>query len=297
MLTRPPVVFTRRVHPSFPVMCPRRVHPSHYSEVCQIALGGQAVTTISPKLFDGLFYNSLVGLREFRQFAFVSAKGGVGKTTLLAAFARRLSGRVALLDLDFSNPVLNIALGLDHYRVQEIKGGRFLPLAWEKGEIMSLAFFTAPGGILRQPNSDYRTAFIQDLLPRIAWQPYDWLLIDTAPSISQENEAILQDLDPESIVIAGPGPLAEEGTIRTLLFLQALKVKLLGVIGNRGFDPGSLAEELGVASLGSIPEGLPARVPDFTQHKSIRLGQPSWADRLRRSATKLGLRALLEVSE
>ena len=103
-------------------------------------------------------------MRDFRGFAFMSAKGGVGKTTLLTAFARRLSGRVALLDLDFSNPVLNIALGLDHYRVQELKGGRFLPLAWEEGELMSLAFFTAPGGILRQPNSDYRMAFIRDLL-------------------------------------------------------------------------------------------------------------------------------------
>ena len=236
-----------------------------------------------------------MGLREFRQFAFVSAKGGVGKTTLLAAFARRLPGRIALLDLDFSNPVLNIALGLDHYRPQEIKGGRFLPMPWEKGELMSLAFFTAPGGILRQPNSDYRTAFIQDLLPRIAWSPYDWLLIDTAPSISQENEAILKDLDPEIITLAQGDPLSQEGVVRTLLFLGVLKSKLMGLLGNRGFDPGSLAEELGVASLGCVPEGLPARVPDFTQHKSFRLGQPSWSDKLRRGAVKLGLKALVEL--
>src|SRR3972149_4462985 len=143
-------------------------------------------------------------VRDFRGFAFMSAKGGVGKTTLLTAFVRRLAGRVALLDLDFSNPVLNFALGLDHYRVQELKCGRFLPLAWEKGEIMSLAFFPPAGGILRQPNSDYRTAFIQDLLPRIAWQPYDWLLVDTAPSISQENKAILKDLDSEAVGNGSP---------------------------------------------------------------------------------------------
>ena len=225
----------------------------------------------------------------------MSAKGGVGKTTLLTAFARRLQGHVALLDLDFSNPVLNIALGLDHYRPQEIKGGRFLPLAWQKGEIMSLAFFTAPGGILRQPNSDYRTAFIQDLLTRIAWQTYDWLLVDTAPSISQENEAILKDLDPEVVVVAEPGPLAQEGVVRTILFLQAVRAKLLGIVGNKGLDARELCEELDVPCLGTVEIETPVKVPDFTRWTSRRLGDPTWADKLRRGAVKLGLRALVEL--
>ena len=235
-----------------------------------------------------------MGLREYRQFAFVSAKGGVGKTTLLTAFARRLTGRVALLDLDFSNPVLNIALGLDHYRVQEVKG-RFLPMPWKKGELISLAHFTPPGGILRQPNSDYRTAFIQDLLARIAWSPYDWLLVDTAPSISQENEAILKSLDPEVVVVAEPGDLAREGTVRTVLFLQAVRAKLLGIVGNKGFDPVDLCEELGVPSLGSVDYETPIKVPDFSKWSSRRMGEPSWADRIRRGAVKLGLKALVEL--
>lgn len=246
------------------------------------------------KLFDGLFYNGLVGLREYRQFAFMSAKGGVGKTTLLAAFARRLPGRIALLDLDFSNPVLNIALGLDHYRVQEIKGGRFLPFPWGKGELMSLAFFAAPGGILRQPNSDYRTAFIMDLLPRIAWQPYDWLLVDTAPSISQENETILKDLDPEVVVVAEPGDLAREGVVRTVLFLQAVRARLLGIVGNKGLDPAELCGELDVPSLGTVDYETPVKVPDFTRWSSKRMGEPSWADRIRRGTVKLGLQVLLD---
>lgn len=226
----------------------------------------------------------------------MSAKGGVGKTTLLTAFARRLPGRVALLDLDFSNPVLPIALGLNHARLQEVKG-RFLPIPWEKGELVSLAYFTAPGGILRQPNSDYRTAFIQDLLPRIAWQPYDWMLVDTAPSISQENEAILKDLDPEVIVVAEPGDLAREGTVRSVLFLQAVRAKLLGIVGNKGLDPSDLCGELDVPSLGTVKVATPVTVPDFTRWTSRRMGEPSWADKLRRGAVKLGLRALVEVSD
>ena len=61
--------------------------------------------------------------------------------------------------------------------------------------------------------------FIQDLLSRIAWSPYDWLLVDTAPSISQENEAILKNLDPEVVVVvAEPGDLAREGVVPTASF-------------------------------------------------------------------------------
>lgn len=236
----------------------------------------------------------LMVLHEYRGFAFMSAKGGVGKTTLLAAFARRLPGRIALLDLDWSNPVLNLALGLDHARLQEVKG-RFLPIPWEKGELMSLAFFTPAGGILRQPNSNYRTAFIQDLLSRIAWQPYDYLLVDTAPSISQENEAILKDLDPEVVVVGEPGDLAREGTVRTILFLQAVRAKLLGIVGNKGLDARDLCDDLGVACLGTVDYETPIEVPDFTRWTSKRLGDPTWADKLRHGAVKLGLRALVEL--
>ena len=60
--------------------------------------------------------------------------------------------------------------------------------------------------------------------------------MDTAPSISQENEAILKDLDPE-VVVAEPGPLAREGAVRTILLLQGLRGKLLGIVGNRALAP------------------------------------------------------------
>ena len=43
-------------------------------------------------------------------------------------------------------------------------------------------------------------------------------MVDTAPSISQENEAILKDLDPEVVVVAEPGDLAREGVVPTASF-------------------------------------------------------------------------------
>ena len=236
-------------------------------------------------------------MAEFRQIAFMSGKGGVGKTSLLVAFSRRLQGRVSILDLDFSNPVAHIALGLNHHTHGTLKGYRIAPVAWEKGEVGSLAFFTVPGGIIRH-SAEHRAQFLEDFISNLAWQPYDWLLIDTAPALTQENEVILKMLDPEVVLVGEPGPLALEWVIRTPLFLECVKAKVLGLVGNKGLDAGGLAEDLGLADLGTVPlapDPSQVAVPDFTRFKGRRLGEAGLALKAKRWLAREGLAAVLEV--
>lgn len=231
----------------------------------------------------------------YRQVLVASFKGGTGKTTVTAALARQLPGRIACLDMDWNNAVLNLALEIAPAVHLPLRNFRIAPVEWERGQFASIGFLTIPGGILRQ-NPEHREALVVDFVSSLAWEEFDWLLIDTGP-VGEELTPIIKAIDPEVIVLGEGGELSQAGVVRTVLFLTAVKAKVLGLLANKGWDGRTLAGELMIPYLGSIPLVRDPRgiaTPDLTQHRAQRLGDPTLADKAKRWLVKQGLEVILK---
>jgi ATP-binding protein involved in chromosome partitioning len=171
-----------------------------------------------------------------RVLGIVSAKGGVGKSTvtvnLAVAFARR-GRRVALLDLDiygFSVPDLMELRELP----RPIAGKMSAPLA-HGVHVMSLAFFVrgnAPvawrgpmlGKAIRQ--------FVTDTL----WSDEELVLLDLPPGTGDVLMDVLADFPgAEFLVVTTPDRLAARVAERAATLAQRLDHGVLGVVENMAY--------------------------------------------------------------
>ncbi|MFQ5861467.1 MAG: P-loop NTPase [Dehalococcoidia bacterium] len=230
-----------------------------------------------------------------------SLKGGVGKTTMACAITRGLQERghqVAFLDADYNNPVAHLLLGIPHQRHKPLPDYGIAPVAHDGFQFASIAFLFSPTGTSKQATSA-RARVLEELCTTLRWQPHDFLVIDTAPSSSEENRTILRTLDPAVVIVAEPGILSERGLERGVRFLKATGAQVLGLLGNKGYDPSRAASALGVPVLGTVPftERPTVSVERLLGSQPIRLGGPSLVQKGKRSILRTGLEAYVKVKE
>jgi MinD-like ATPase involved in chromosome partitioning or flagellar assembly len=169
---------------------------------------------------------------------FYSLRGGVGRTTALAATARILAGmgrRVLCIDMDFEAPGLPYHLGL---REPDLKQGALpLLLALEQEEDVDIRdhvqrvseayeLYCMPAGLLSpqyaqrltllDPESWYREDFnplhrLLDLAARSSLSP-DIILLDARTGISAISAPLLFDVSDMAVICFFPHPQAERGT-------------------------------------------------------------------------------------
>ena len=228
-----------------------------------------------------------------------SLKGGVGKTTIAHGLARGLmkkGHRVAFLDSDYNNPVSHLLFGIPHQRHKPLPDYSIAPIEWDGIQYASVAFLFSPAGATRQ-DASHRARALAEMCSIVRWQPHDFLVVDSAPSSSDENRSILKTLDPAVVVVVEGGPLAERGLERSIKFLTSMKASVLGILGNKGFDARSKATELEIPYLGTIPFGQdPVIDPDMILEATpTRLGNVSRMRRGRRSLVRAGLGIYLKV--
>jgi ATP-binding protein involved in chromosome partitioning len=207
------------------------------------------------------------------KIAVISGKGGVGKSTvtvnLAAAFAKN-GHSVGILDADIHGPSVPRLLGLNGQQVKMGPPGAF-PVPGPLGlKVISIDFFL-PEEVPTIWRGPLKMGAIRQFLQDIVWGDLDILFIDLPPGTGDEPLTIAQFL-PEMdgvIVVTMPSELSSAIVKKAITFALRLNMPIIGIVENMSgfvcphcgtkteiFQSGGgkkLAEESGVAFLGSIP--------------------------------------------
>jgi len=190
--------------------------------------------------------------------AFLSAKGGVGKTfcAVCSSLALARAGRrVGILDLDFQGASAHIFLGIQPHLPEEEEG--ILPLDGPEGvRFMSVAAFTGERALpLRgEETSDA----ILELFAVVRWGQLDYLLIDMPPGIGEEALDIAR-LVPrlEALVVSTTSLVSISVVERLLTLLKEVHVPVTGILANMvrgdGRSVADMAARHGVPFAGDVP--------------------------------------------
>jgi septum site-determining protein MinD len=162
-----------------------------------------------------------------------SAKGGVGKTTLVAnlgaALSQKLKNRVIIIETNMTASNLGLHLGIlePPVVIQDIVLG--------KVDIKE-AILTTDYGLHVIPGSvsfmeGVGSIDLRGILEEIRGK-YDIIILDSAPGFNLEVYAAMKACD-ELLVCCQPRVPAIAGTLQTFRVADSLKVPVLGVVLNR----------------------------------------------------------------
>lgn len=204
--------------------------------------------------------------------AVMSGKGGVGKSSVTALLAVRLSRhgyRVGIMDADITGPSIPKMFGVKEQPVS--LGFGILPVRSRTGiSIMSLNLFLPHEDdpvIWRGP---LIAGAVRQFWTDVAWGDLDYLLVDLPPGTGDAPLTVLQSLPLDGLVIvSSPQDLAVMVVKKAIKMAGMLGVPILGLVENmtyatcprcgetiRVFGPGQgerVAQETGVRFLGELP--------------------------------------------
>jgi ATP-binding protein involved in chromosome partitioning len=259
----------------------------------------------------------MAGVRK--KVAVTSGKGGVGKSVLTANLAAILAAdgwRVGVADADLNGPSMAKILGVRGQRLRLSPEGLH-PAEGPLGvKVISMDLLLAEDRApLTWEAPTQQDAFVwretmeatalRELLADTAWGDLDLLLLDLPPGAPRlpTLAGLLLDLN-GALVVTIPSEVAHLVVGRSVELARAHGVRLLGLVENMagyscpacgavgelfGGDARSLAEALGLQSLGRIPfdpriAGCADRgIPFATEHPRTAAGQA-----LRKLAVRLG---------
>lgn len=162
------------------------------------------------------------------KIAVMSNKGGVGKTTIsinLAYAIARRGKRVGLVDIDFHGPNLPVLLGVDGK--PEITGDGIKPVEVDGVKVMSLALLTRKEDDPCLWSGETKRHMTLQMFTSVLWGDVDVFVIDTPPSLGDEN-LIIADIADKIIIVTTPHPASQFDVRKMLRFLRD-KVKAVVV--------------------------------------------------------------------
>jgi ATP-binding protein involved in chromosome partitioning len=205
-----------------------------------------------------------------------AGKGGVGKTTVavnLAVALARTGSRVGIMDADIYGPNVPIMLGLKGQLGTD--GEKIVPPSKYGLQVVSMGFLTSDDApvIWRGPMLH---GVIRQFFMDVRWDDLDYLIVDLPPGTGDVALSLSQTAYVAgAIVVTSPQQVAIADSRRAVAMYQKLNIPVLGLIENMSyfvcpschhesdiFGRGGgerLAEELGIAFLGSIPISEPLR--------------------------------------
>lgn len=205
-----------------------------------------------------------------KTIAVCSNKGGVGKSTIALSLARALkkNGKVAILDLDFASPCLQI-MTKTKSNIEVSKEG-FKPALTQDGmEIFSLGLLINKEDTPVMIRGAKRAEIVVQILQDIKWNSPSYLICDLPSGIQEETLALLRNLKPKKVVIViQPHKLSLASAKRMASALKKLKIKKIYLLENMASmlcpscgadislfngDGKELAKSLNVKYLGAVP--------------------------------------------
>ncbi|HON55564.1 MAG TPA: P-loop NTPase [bacterium] len=203
----------------------------------------------------------------------LSGKGGVGKSTVAASLATKLSlmgYKTGLMDVDLHGPSIPTMFGVKQNKLVT-KDSLFIPIQISENlKLMSVEFFlqdTDAPLIWRGP---MKIGIIRQFISEAHWGDLDFLIIDSPPGTGDEPLTVAQDVTgAKCVIVTTPQEIALSDVRKSIEFCHKLNMPILGIIENFGFIQcphclekidifkGSGADALylkfGIETLGRIP--------------------------------------------
>jgi ATP-binding protein involved in chromosome partitioning len=170
--------------------------------------------------------------------AVASGKGGVGKSTIAASLALRLSGeglKVGLLDLDIHGPSLPVLFPLQ----EKLKGadGQIHPSEAAGLKLVSIGYMVDERQAVAWRGPMVMNAARQ-LIDETAWGELDVLIVDTPPGTGDAHLSMIQRLKLDAaVLVATPSPLAVADVRRGASLFEKAGTGLLGIVVNMTGGP------------------------------------------------------------
>jgi Mrp family chromosome partitioning ATPase len=167
----------------------------------------------------------------------MSGKGGVGKSTVAANLALRLTmegQRVGLLDVDITGPNIPKLLGLSGMGMNASEDGMIPVIVPPHLKVVSMGFMLEDDKLPIIWRGPLKMSAIQQFIADVSWGELDYLIIDLPPGTGDEPLSIVQNI-PDSngiVIVTTPQELALMDSRKSLLFAQKVGIPVIGIIEN-----------------------------------------------------------------
>ena len=208
-----------------------------------------------------------------RKILVMSGKGGVGKSTVAAYLALRLSKKgkkVGLLDVDLHGPsiphLMNIEGGLDMPEEGVVRPYSFS----DNLSVVSLEMVLGDKDTAVIWRGPLKISAIRQFISDIDWADLDYLIVDSPPGTGDEPLTVAQTIpDAEALIITTPQEISLADVRKSINFCKQVNMKITGVVENMSgfgcphcgktisiFGSGGgkvMARQMDVPFLGQIP--------------------------------------------
>lgn len=162
-----------------------------------------------------------------------SGKGGVGKSTIAALLAHKLTAegkKVGIIDADIYGP--SIPHILDLRGKPGLEDNKMIPFENYGIKVNSIGFLTEPGASVSWRGPMVSKALYQ-LISLTKWDSLDYLIIDTPPGTGDIHLSLLQNYIVDKVVmVVMPQKIAELDVNRAINLYKKFKVPIYGIIEN-----------------------------------------------------------------
>lgn len=198
-----------------------------------------------------------------RVIAVASGKGGVGKSSVSVNLAAGLAGegfRVGLLDADIWGFSIPRMIGATGKLVADAETKLIEPVAASGVKVVSTGLIIESEETALMWRGLMLSKALEQFLKQVNWGELDYLILDMPPGTGDVQMALTRMLpQAEMVVVTTPQSAAQRVAIRVADMARRSHMPVVGVIENMSgevFGHGGghqLADELGVALLGSVP--------------------------------------------
>jgi len=162
-----------------------------------------------------------------------SGKGGVGKSTVAALLAHKLTAegkKVGIIDADIYGPSIPHMLNLSGK--PGLEDNKMIPLENYAISVNSIGFLTEPGASVSWRGPMVSKALYQ-LISLTKWGNLDYLIIDTPPGTGDIHLSLLQNYIVDKVImVVMPQKIAELDVSRAISLYKKFKVPIYGIIEN-----------------------------------------------------------------
>ncbi|BBJ28495.1 Mrp/NBP35 family ATP-binding protein [Athalassotoga saccharophila] len=207
-----------------------------------------------------------------KRIAVLSAKGGVGKTTVAVSMAislKRKGYKVAILDADIHGPNVPRMLGTIEEKATVGENKKLIPVFKDGIYSMSLGYVVDQETPVIWKGAMVTKAIVE-MMEMTDWPELDYFIIDLPPGTGDAALTVKQNLDLDgAVIVTTPGELSIADAVRTVDFFNQVGIKISGFVENMAYfvcdnchnklypfgkiEFGDLEKILGLPGLGEIP--------------------------------------------